>query len=47
MAEKLNMHFSRTVFTREDTSLLPVPETKFNRPEGNVGADSCNPRSSS
>ena len=29
----LNMHFS-PVFTREDTSLLPVPETKFNGPEG-------------
>ena len=29
MAEELNMHFS-SVFTREDTSLLPVPETKFN-----------------
>ena len=32
MAEKLNMHFS-SVFTREDTSLLPVPETKFNGSE--------------
>ena len=29
MAEALNVHFS-SVFTREDTSLLPVPETKFN-----------------
>ena len=29
MAEELNMHFS-SVFTREDTSSLPVPETKFN-----------------
>ena len=28
MAEELNMHFS-SVFTREDTSSLPVPETKF------------------
>ena len=27
MAEELNMHFS-SVFTREDTSSLPVPETK-------------------
>ena len=27
------MHFS-SVFTREDTSSLPVPETKFNGPEG-------------
>ena len=32
MAEKLNMHFS-SVFTREDTSSLPVPETKFNGSE--------------
>ena len=29
MAEELNLHFS-SVFTREDTSLLPVQETKFN-----------------
>ena len=28
MAEELNMQFS-SVFTREDTSSLPVPETKF------------------
>ena len=28
MAEELNMHFS-SVFTREDTSSLPVPEKKF------------------
>ena len=28
MAEELNMHFS-SVFTRKDTSSLPVPETKF------------------
>ena len=27
------MHFS-SVFTREDTSSLPVPERKFNGPEG-------------
>ena len=33
MAEELNMHFS-SVFTRENTSSLPVPETKFNRSEG-------------
>ena len=47
MAEELNMHFS-SVFTREDTSSLPVPETKFNGSEGGkVGAVSCNPRSSS
>ena len=26
MAEELNIHFS-SVFTREDTSSLPVPET--------------------
>ncbi len=29
----LNLHFS-SVFTREDTSSLPVPETMFNGPEG-------------
>ena len=33
MAEELNMHFS-SVFTREDTSSLPVPGTKFNGTEG-------------
>ena len=33
MAEELNLQFS-SVFTRDDTSSLPVPETKFNRPEG-------------
>ena len=33
MTEELNMHFS-SVFTREDTSSLPVPETKFNGSEG-------------
>ena len=32
MAEELNMHFT-SVFTREDTSSLPVPETKFNGTE--------------
>ena len=32
MAEELNMHFS-SVFTREDTSSLPVPDTKFNGSE--------------
>ena len=32
MAEEINMHFS-SVFTREDTSSLPVPETKFNGSE--------------
>ena len=35
MAEELNMHFS-LVFTREDTSSLPVPEAKFNGPEGEM-----------
>ena len=35
MAEELNMHFS-SVFTREDTSSLPVPETKFNGSEGEM-----------
>ena len=33
MAVELNLHFS-SVFMREDTSSLPVPETKFNGPEG-------------
>ena len=33
MAEELNMHFS-SVFTREDTSSLPVPERKFEGSEG-------------
>ena len=28
MAEKLNEYFS-SVFTREDTSILPILETKF------------------
>ena len=32
MAEELNLHFS-SVFTREDTSSLPVLETKCNGPE--------------
>ena len=35
MAEKLNMHFS-SVFTRENTSSLPVPETKFKGSEGDM-----------
>ena len=36
MAEELNiMHFS-SVFTREDTCSLPVPETKFNGSEGEM-----------
>ena len=33
MAEELNVHFS-SVFTLEDTTSLPVPETKFNGSEG-------------
>ena len=33
MAEELNMDFS-SVFTREDTSSIPVPETKFKGSEG-------------
>ena len=33
MAEELNRNFS-SVFTREDTSSLPVPETKFKGSEG-------------
>ena len=35
MAEELNMHFG-SVFTREDTSSLSVPETKFNGSEGEM-----------
>ena len=35
MAEELHMHFS-SVFTREDTSSLPVPKTTFNGPEGEM-----------
>ena len=33
MAEELHMHFS-SVFTREDTSSIPVPDTKFKGSEG-------------
>ena len=33
MAKELNMHFS-SVFMRENTSSLPVTETKFNESEG-------------
>ena len=33
MAEELNTHFS-SMFNREDTSSLPVPETKFKGNEG-------------
>ena len=33
MAAELNTHVS-SMFTREDTSSLPVPETKFNGSEG-------------
>ena len=35
MVDELNMHFS-SVFKREDTSSLPVPETKFKGSEGEV-----------
>ena len=35
MAEELNMHFS-LVFTREDTSSIPVPVTKFKGSEGGM-----------
>ena len=35
MAEELNMHFS-SVFTREDTSSIPVPETEFKGSEGEM-----------
>ena len=33
LADELNMHFS-SGFMREDTSSLPVSETKFNGPDG-------------
>ena len=33
MAEELNMHFS-SVFKREDTSSLPIPDKKFKGSEG-------------
>ena len=33
MADELNMHFS-SVFMREDTSSLHVPDTKFEGSEG-------------
>ena len=33
MAKELKKQFS-SVFTKEDTSSLPVPETKFNGSEG-------------
>ncbi len=47
MAEQFNMHFS-SVFTREDTCSLPVPETKFNGSDGGkVGTGGCNRRSCS
>ena len=50
MAEELNMHFS-SVFTREDTSSIPVGPYTRNKVQGirgrKVGAVSCNPRSSS
>ena len=32
MTDELKLLFS-SVFTRKDTSSLPVPETKFNEPE--------------
>ena len=35
VAEELNMHLS-SLSTREDTSSLPVPETKCNGPEGEM-----------
>ena len=35
MAEGLNTQFS-SVFSREDTSSLPVPETKFNGTDGEM-----------
>ena len=35
MAEELNMHVS-SVFTRENASSLPVPESKFKGAEGEM-----------
>ena len=35
MADELNMHFS-SVITREDSSSVPVPETKFKGSEGEM-----------
>ena len=35
MTDELNVYFS-SVFTRDDTSPLLVPETKFNGPEGKM-----------
>ena len=46
MAAELNLQFS-SEFTREDTGSLPVPETKFNGPEGENWAVSCSPRKGS
>ena len=46
MAEELNMHFS-SVFTLENTSSLPVTETKSMDQREKGWAVSCNPRSSS
>ena len=45
MAEELNFRFS-SVFTREDTSSLPVPETSMDL-RGKIWAVSCNPRNNS
>ena len=42
MAEELNLHL-RPVFTREDTSSLPVSETMDMDMRGKIGAVSCNP----
>ena len=41
MAEELNMHFN-SVFTREDTSSIPVPETMFEGSEGEPMETSVN-----
>ena len=46
MAEELNMHFS-SVFTREDTSFTCTRDKVQWIRGGEVGAVSCNPRSSS
>ena len=47
MAENLNEYFS-SVFTREDISALPVPDTKFEGRESNyLGPSNCNPKNGS
>ena len=40
MAEELNMHFSCSVFTREDTSSLPAYQRKSSMEQRGKGWDS-------